>query len=118
MVLSFLEDVLLPRLVAGHGLVPLQRLGLLEVVGDLRHLEQHRLQGGRHAGAVSGISTTRLHTLLDFVLVLLFILLVFIVFIVFILIFLVLIFFLFNLLVLAFLIAIFVHFILIRILLT
>ena len=115
MVLSFLEDVLLPRLVAGHGLVPLQRLGLLEVVGDLRHLEQHRLQGGRHAGAVSGISTTRLHTLLVFVFVLLFILLVFILFI---LIFLVLIFFLFNLLVLAFLIAIFVHFILIRILLT
>ena len=115
MVLSFLEDVLLARLVAGHGLVPLQRLGLLEVVGDLRHLEQHRLQGGSHTGAVSGISTTRLHTLLEFVLVLIFILLVFILFF---LIFVVLLFILFILLVLAFLTVIFVHFILTMILLT
>ena len=112
MVLSFLEDVLLARLVAGHGLVPLQRLGLLEVVGDLRHLEQHRLQGGSHTGAVSGISTTRLHTLLEFVLVLIFILLVFILF------FLIFVVLLFILLVLAFLTVIFVHFILIMILLT
>ena len=110
MVLSFLEDVLLARLVAGHGLVPLQRLGLLEVVGDLRHLEQHRLQGGSHTGAVGGISTTRLHTLLEFVLVLIFIL--------FFLIFVVLLFILFILLVLAFLTVIFVHFILTMILLT
>ena len=115
MVLSFFEDVLLPRLVAGHGLVPLQRLGLLEVVGDLRHLEQHRLQGGGHTGAVSGISTTCLHTLLEFVLVLIFILLVFILFF---LIFVVLLFILFILLVLAFLTVIFVHFILTMILLT
>ena len=115
MVLSFLEDVLLARLVAGHGLVPLQRLGLLEVVGDLRHLEQHRLQGGGHTGAVSGISTTCLHTLLEFVLVLIFILLVFILFF---LIFVVLLFILFILIVLAFLSVIFVHFILTMILLT